>query len=488
MRRLLGLVLLGAAPVACGGVPDGDPLPEVEAVETAAGARYAVACHFPCGGAAPEALRVADLAWEGVAGLFPLPDSLASPMTLRLYRAEAFREVALSLTRDHLEEGAGFSSPQRRTAYIELIPPVSEASLRRGGLPAPTLRLVAHEAAHLAIAAAADGAPRLPDWLSEGAALAVERDVAARLRLYAGTLDPRYAAQTWRAYSLVRTGLAPPLGTVLTEPPDVAAGRADYAVRALAFEFLRAERPGTWSRLLDAAARGLGDPAVADSLAGIAAEELERAGGADRVDAAFRDFVQVAAADIGWLELRGLPRAGEALAHAGLPRGRVTVLSLDSWRGETIEVRGTLEFADAAGEVKAGGVDQADGIEQPATGAPALPAGALGVVLAGGAEARLVVLFDRGEGRVSVRRETRLGAPLDPGHVLAQTSLELPASIDFAVRILPAGESGAAVVEVLVDGARVSRTQVPGEGAGGDWGVLAEERAAGVWRGVTASP
>jgi hypothetical protein len=483
MSRAVGaaLALVAAAgPVACGGVPDGQPLPELEEVETAAGARYAVACHFPCGGVAPEALRVADLAWEGVAVLFPLPDSVASPMTLRLYRAEAFREVALALTRDHLEEGAAFSSPQRRTAYIELIPQVSEASLLRDGLPAPTLRLVAHEAAHLAIAAAAGGAPRLPDWLSEGAALAVERDVAARLRLYAGTLDPRFAAQTWRTYSLMRTGLAPSLAALLSEPPDVAAGRADYAVRALAFEFLRAELPGTWSRLLEVAGRQLGDPGLADSLTALAAEELGAAGGADRVDASFRAHVARAAEDIGWLELRGLPREGEALAHAGLPGGRVTVLAVDPWREESLEVRGTLEFAGGTGE------GAGDGLVRREPGARGAPSGALGVFVAGDAEARLVVAFDYREGRVTVRREARFAGAPGTGDGIAEAVVELPRSHGFSIRLHAGDVAGPGTLEVRIDGARILATEVADGDARGDWGVVAEPGASGVWRGLVA--
>ena len=298
VRRTLAALATGAlagCTGACGGVPAGNPLPDLEASDSAAGRGYRVFCHFRAlFGLAPPGDSLPSQSFVPPSG-----DERALP-AIRLYRAEAFREVARSLTRDHLEEGAAFSSPQRRAAFVELIPPVDAAALRDRGLPAPTLRLVAHEAAHLALAEAAGGAPGLPDWLSEGAALAVEREVARRRRLFAGTRDPRFAAQTWRTYALLRTGRAPSLEAVLTEAPNVASDRYGYALRALAFAFLRRERPDLWSRLIEAAGERLGEEGVADSLAVVAAAAIEAsAGGAEALDEAFAAFVEAAAATPG---------------------------------------------------------------------------------------------------------------------------------------------------------------------------------------------
>jgi hypothetical protein len=512
-----------AAAGACGSVPAGNPLPDVEAVDSAVGVRYRVVCHFPCGGAAAEAAGVADLAWRGAAELLGLESAeggdaagadsadgagdgrsrapatggggrVSAPTTgagdtrdlptIRLYRAEAFLEVARSLARDHLEEGGAFTSPQRRTAYVELIPPVGEESLRTRGLPAPTLRLVAHEAAHLAFAEAAGGAPRLPDWLSEGAALAVERDVARRGRLFAGTRDPRFAAQTWRTHSLLRTGRAPPLSEVLTEPPNVAADRAAFALRGLAFAFLRRERPRAWARLIQGAGRLLGDPGAADSLARIAAAELSDGAGEWAVDDDFRAYVRRAAADVGWLELRGLPRAGEEVPHAGLPRGRVTVLSGDPWRGAAIAITGHLEFAPAsAGAGSAGAAP----MRRMAPGAAGGDAPGMALVLAGVARRRLVVSFDPDGGRVEVLAATAIAGRGPPGESLAQASIGLPPSFDFEVRLRPDASAGGSMLEVWVDGARVLGVPVEVPDARGDWGVAAEPGAAGVWRGLAAA-
>ncbi|HSM36798.1 MAG TPA: hypothetical protein VK837_10415 [Longimicrobiales bacterium] len=474
VRRSLVALAMGAlagCAAACGGVPAGNPLPDLEAFDSAAGRSYRVLCHFPCAGAAAEAAHVADLAGARAAALFGLgPPGESVPAAghdalpaIRLYRTEAFREVARSLTRDHLEEGAAFSSPQRRTAFIELIPPVDSAALRNRGLPAPTLRLVAHEAAHLALAEAAGGAPGLPDWLSEGAALAVEREVARRRRLFAGTRDPRFAAQTWRTYALLRTGRGASLGAVLTEGPNVASDRYGYALRALAFAFLRRERPDLWSRLVEAAGERLGDEGVADSLAAVASTAIEAsAGGAGALDEAFAAFVEASAATVGWLELRSLAGPGDALPHAGLPRGRVTVLSSDPWRGEAIAVSGTIAIDPSS-------------------------RGAMALALAGLGRRQLVIAFDRAAARVVARTETSLGGRASSVDTLASAAIELASRFDFEARLAPGAEGGRALLEVSVAGAEVLRVAVDRADARGDWGVIAEPGAAGVWSALAAT-
>ncbi|HUG01713.1 MAG TPA: hypothetical protein VML95_07610 [Longimicrobiales bacterium] len=468
---------------ACGGLPDANPLPEVAEFERARSPRFDVVCHFPCARSAEEALAVADFAWERASELFPAPDSLPAPFVVRLYRAEAFRAVASALARDHIEEGAAFSSPQRRTAYVELTPPVSEQRLRRSGLPNPTLRLIAHEAAHLTFYAASGGAPRLPDWLSEGAAQAVEREAARARALFPGADDPRLTAQAWRAYSLHRTARLPSLAALLVEGPNVAVDRADYAVRALAFEFLREREPELWETLMATAARRIGSPDLADTLAAAARARIGSMGEILALDTAFVRYVASRAAATRWLEVRGIP-AGHALPHAGLPGGRVTVLARDPWRDVGLVVSGRLEaYADLLARS-----------ELPGLAEPAAPdsAGGMGVVLGRGAGRQIVVGFDPRAAAVFLRREEGRGGAPTAVVELGRAPANLSAPFSFQVRLAPdaAGGAGppAGVLEVWIDGAQILRYAIEGADGRGDWGVVAQPGAAGVWSELAAGP
>lgn len=447
---------------ACGGpAPSGDPLPELPPVSATAGPRFEVFCHYACGDGADEALEAADLAWTLVSGLVPLPDSLERPFAVRLYRAEAFRTVARMLARNGLEEGAAFASPQRRTAYIDLVPPVTEAALRRAGLPGRTLRLVAHEAAHLALYAGAGGPPRTPDWVSEGIAQHVERIASAELGLFPGAADPQAAAQAWRAFSLLRTSRLPSLAAILAEGANVAHTRGDYAVRALVFAFLREERPTLWERLMDRVVAGLGDPALPDTMAAIARAHLDGEG-ESALNAAFAHYVETEAASSRWLQVRDAALAADTLPHAGLPGGRVSVLATDPWRGAAIRVAGSLAFAERTD-------------------------GEMGLILGRAGRRSTVVAFDPSAGRISVRKETgRGGLSRADGHPIATAALE-PATIwTFDVRVTPRPADDEVRIEVRVDGATVIDAALPDGDGAGVWGLYADRGAAGIWSRVTA--
>ncbi|MEN8374592.1 MAG: hypothetical protein ABFS34_04020 [Gemmatimonadota bacterium] len=463
-RGVGSLALL--ASVACGGAPPSDPLPDVGEESAAVGPHFRVACHFDCGAGAAEALGVAELAWARAAELLSLPDSAyRRPPVLRLYRREAFRAVSARLGDGRLEEAGAISSPQRRAAFIELLPPVSPAALGRSGLPAETLRLITHEATHLTMSAAAEGPPRAPDWLSEGVAQAVERWVGRELDLYPGDEGPRLAIQTWRAYSLLRNGLLPRASELLVEGRDEVRTPFDYAVRALFFAYLAEREPDLLGSLTAYAAARLGADDLPDSLAALVRAGSDRFG---ELDGGFADYVMDAAATGRRLELRGFA-GGRRFPHAGLPRGAVRVLATRPAAAGRYAIVGSLSAAR--------------GSDRQA---------AVGVIVGNSGGRRVLVEFARDS--VAVRlEEARAGVVTASRSVASAAAPRTDGTLRFRIEVAETEVSGLSSITVRfssvgvgsdaggawLDGPLVAR--VAGFDPRGHWGVYAAPGWAGVW-------
>lgn len=237
MRATLSAVLLVAGGCASGPEPPA-PFPE------ATTAHFVVSCHFPCGSAAEVGAEIGELALELVRELFG-GEAADAPLRIHLYPAEDFGAVAREEAQGRFQENLAFTSPSEGVAHVGI----------EGGGPELGIadsRRVAHEAAHLSAARLAGG--NLPDWLGEGLASWVEREVsAARASAASSERDPWLALHAWRALRLSDQGTLPdPAGIVgdsLGLPPA-----ETYAVRSVFFQFLRRHRWETLDALLGAGA------------------------------------------------------------------------------------------------------------------------------------------------------------------------------------------------------------------------------------------
>ncbi|HUH14020.1 MAG TPA: hypothetical protein VMK65_12975 [Longimicrobiales bacterium] len=231
LRALLLGLLLAAGCASAADAPS--PFP------TATGGVFEVTCHYACGAAAAQAMATARRAGEGVASLLgPLE---RRPLRIHLHEAAQFAAVSGRHAQGRFARNLGFTLAEEGAAYVGV--EEGDTTLR-----APALRRVAHEAAHLAAAAAVGG--RLPPWLAEGLATRVEREVAALdADLPSRFHDPWLALHAWRALRLLDGGELPDVPRILADTLPLAAGDA-YAVHSIFFEFMRERRWETLDALL----------------------------------------------------------------------------------------------------------------------------------------------------------------------------------------------------------------------------------------------
>lgn len=239
MRRGAAPAVAGLWAAACASAAD-EPPTFPEAVST----HFHVACHHPCGGRAAAAADVAEAALGQVLVLLGGADS-AERMRIHLYPAADFEDVARARARGRFRENLGFTVPSEGVAHVGVQDDTGTFAL-------PDLRRIAHEAAHLS-AARILGGGGLPEWLAEGLATWVEREVGLGRADFASRLhDPWLAVHAWRALRLRDRGALP-------SPADIVGGtghlgRAErYAVSSVFFHFLRHRRWELLEALLAAA-------------------------------------------------------------------------------------------------------------------------------------------------------------------------------------------------------------------------------------------
>src|SRR5262245_51368746 len=216
-------------------------------------ARFHVVNCFPEEARAAEALETAEAAVPvALARLGVESWSPAGPRTLQLYADFArFRSATSEMNLDS-PEALGYTSRDRRTAFVTVQPAAD--TLRVLGLSNQTRRLIAHEVTHLVCFDLLADMTSLPGWMVEGLADSVAHEVLGTLgRTRAIEEEPCTAGQILLVQELVRSNQAPRFGTLLFDKLGGFDYRQRYALRWLAYEFLRTHHADECARLFRAA-------------------------------------------------------------------------------------------------------------------------------------------------------------------------------------------------------------------------------------------
>ena len=455
MIRLLRLSLVLVTPICCSsarahGAPTGRSV--------AAGPHVRIVCHFDNAKLAQQALRTAQNAWASAARLFGVNDAaLSKPSVIHLFRhAAEYAVVETKLASGRFRHNLAFSSRRRRAAYIALQPFCSDRTLAAVGLPALTLRQIAHETAHLAFFdTRTDGRPQ-PQWFTEGAATWIAEMAMAELDgAPKPESDPFAATDMHRAQNLLNNGSLPSVGKILKDDDGPLRFYERYAVQWLFFRFLMTDARARWDRSVAGSAwppKGI-PTAVAGRLEKWASENP------DELDPAFKRYVRRLAPQ--WHE------AGRSLAVRG-----------DAWT--------QMAFADA---------DAVAWVAKPAGAAAYRISGSLeflpnrtqqmNLLLARDRRGYIVVSFLAGSG-VMVRRyraaDDQCEELGEQRAVSRAKELRLAHRFTFDIAVAPRS------LRVTIDNKSCLAVDPGNANVSGPWGVGVKAGSAGVWRHVQLRP
>jgi hypothetical protein len=369
--------------------------------------------------------------------------------TIHLYRTPAdYRRAEAAITGGKFADANAFSSHARQDAHVAIEPDQDDELLRAVGLTAQTRRMIAHEAAHLALYAACENHPDHPLWLAEGFATWVADEVLS------GSGVP-LAEQP-----LASTRMALLLGLfekdALPTVPEVLGGDLPGLTQN--------EKYSVWRQLFRCLATGRSRPrlrrflgevtrmrAGRDLAVRLRAKLEEVVGPLDRVDAAFRRSVHdlepaweqayrmLEIREDGWIQLAF--QDVNALAWRLRPVGR-----------ESFDLTGTLEILTP--------------------GSPQM-----NVLLARRERGFVSVAFRAGDG-VTV---FRFHAAADRWQRLGRSTAVVPEvgrRHAFRIRVRPDE------IEIRLDGGEPLRVRTGS--VSGPWGLGVQAGGGGIWRGVQA--
>jgi len=225
------------------------------------GEHFRLVCHFSSASAADQALAAVEFAWDASAELYGLKSSAKfKGMEVHLYPdAESYRAADQKLTGGQFQRNQAFAHFASRTAHVALQPPLSDAALKAMGLPAQTLRLLAHEAAHLVRYAHMRNFADHPGWLSDGAASWVDEQALRKLGLCKQMEQhPSFSKSILRVQELLDGGMLPSVEAVFLDRTKGLDFFQRYNVRWLFFHFMMEGKHRAEFRKAVAQARSIG--------------------------------------------------------------------------------------------------------------------------------------------------------------------------------------------------------------------------------------
>lgn len=420
----------------------------------AAGPHVRIICHFDNPKIAQQALGMAQKAWAPAARLFGLNDAaLSEPAVIHLFRHAAEYKSAVSrLAGGRFRHNLAFSSRRRRAAYIAIQPSCSDRTLAVVGLPALTLRQIAHETAHLAcFDGPADGRSR-PQWLTEGAATWIAEMATAELDgAPRSESDPFSATDMHRAQGLLNSGSLPSVRKIMKDDYGALRFYERYAVQWLFFRFLMTDARGRWDRSFDDRARSVGGRQIALAtrlLSWVPADT-------DALDKAFKRYVRSLGPQ--WNEQsRSLGVDGDAWTQIAFADSDAVAWIAKPAGAVAYRIRGSLEFLPNPGRQ-------------------------MNLLLGRDRHGHVVVSFLAGSG-ITVRRyrvaDDQWDTLAEEPAVSRVKEVRLAQRFTFDVVVAPGS------LRILIDD-KPCLTVDPGHvDLTGQWGVGAEAGSAGVWRNV----
>lgn len=232
---------------------------------------FQILCHLPSETAADQMVQMIEALRPRARELYGWPEDMEFPkLTLNLYpTAEAYREVDMELTGGNFQRNLAFAHHESMTAHVALQPELSKEALEYLGLSAQTLRLLAHEAAHLYRYAWARNYRSHPDWLADGAASCLDEQVSMDLETMKSVGDdPNFSDSALNVQRLLERDELPTIEELWRDQTDELEFHERYDVRWLLFRFLRDRKNAPkLDKLLQATRRMGGSTSFTESLA-----------------------------------------------------------------------------------------------------------------------------------------------------------------------------------------------------------------------------
>ncbi len=418
---------------------------------TLAGTHFTILCHFDCGDAGAEALRAAETAWEVTSALFGLGVFEPTSRPIHLYATAAdYEAVEAVLTGGRFRQNRAFSY-RGREAHVAVHPNLTPAALAEFGLTSNTLRVIAHEAAHIATRTLAARSRALSTWLDEGLAASLEQDVMLKLGLAPGRSDePVSGTRAYQLQERLRTGTLPSLDDLLDgEERNLTLGER-YAFYQVFFDFARSRYGDPLLavlRTLDTI-DGSGSRLRRTLVRAIFAVDMSELADVDRE---FRGYVRGLVP--GWVQARRAlsPHGDDAWLQVGFDAGA------EAWRWSPVPT-GPFRLGGTV-RILAGGAETA----------------ALLIALEGGS--RLAVVLRSGE--VSVERRASPGDPRPEPLRTVRAPVRIGTPLPFAVDV-----ARDAVTIRLGD---AEPLRIPGVRPSGRWGIETGPAANVEWRGLAVN-
>ena len=422
---------------------------------TLRGDHFEIVAPFSDAGLGLRVLEVAEAAWPYAVELYGAsPDAIDPPLRLYLYAtADEYRRAEAARTGGRFRSHLAFSHVASRSAHVALQPTVSGTVLGRIGLPAQTLRLVAHEAVHLASYHACPNAPYFPSWLDEGAATWVEQRVAEShgLTAPAESFDPWAGRYAVIAQHLLDQGQLPSVADILDGRITQRKRGAAYAIDKSFFSFLWTHggtefRNAVPQLVRTAAPRDLGRTLADAVRAAFEDPELHT------VDAAFKEYVDSRRPV--WFERQRSLATGSDWIQVAFTEHDALSTRTEPEPRETFALEGSLEILPSGGR-------------------------ALFVTLEGQVPGdRLEVEFRAGRGITIYRLEKGRRRVV----VRGATTIDTERALSFRIEVQPR------LVGVHIGPDQICGVATALDELDGRWGVGARAGSAGRWQGVTAVP
>ncbi len=241
--------------------------PTGETVETVRqGDHFELVCHFDNAAVADRALEALEAVWPRAAEIYDLSGldgeggEPVARLKVHLYRdAAAYEQAEAKLTQEEFKRNLAFAHFDSRSAHVALQPPLSDEALKAVGVPSQTLRLLAHEGAHLVRFTNTNNFRSHPGWLADGAAYWIAEKVMQDLQLLESIeADPHFSSKLVRAQQVAEQGKLPSLEEILLDETDALSFYERYDVRWLFFRFMIEGKHGQNFKQVLARARSLG--------------------------------------------------------------------------------------------------------------------------------------------------------------------------------------------------------------------------------------
>jgi hypothetical protein len=418
-----------------------------------------------------EALAIATSAWNEACALYGVdPGPAGQPAKVHLYaRVGGYEAACDRLVGGEFKRNLAFSEWRSLTAHVVLQPPLENEALQRFAPTWQTLRLVAHETAHLARYSACPGNRRShPGWYADGAACWVEtKALAAQGLLNRPEQSPHYATNELRVQRMLKLDRLPSVEDLIHDRTDSLEFYDRYAARWLLFRFL-AEGPHAKAfRRFHDDLRRLGESEDFGERAAAALGQRLGVPDWNKVDGAFRKWV--AALEPEWDQVIGsLETAGEEWTQAAFEANSMAFVNSAAGR-KAYAIEGALvAYADRAASPQMNVL--------------------LGRELRSNDANRFVsVAFVPGVGVNVLEYDGDRPPPDDWRNLAFAAAAETAVGRPIAFRVECRREAGTTSIVVRIEGKLVAQAAV-GRELDGPWGLGVQGGCSGTWRAVRRVP